>query len=78
MFGNSGSMAMLLAALLVCSAPPAISANTPRPDLGPNVSIFDPSMPASDIQRRINDIYTTQQHNEFGAERNALLFLPGE
>jgi len=77
MFGNSGPMATLLAVLL-CSATPAISANSNKPDLGPNVSVFDPSMPASAIQRRINDIYTTQQHNEFGPERNALLFLPGE
>ena len=64
--------------LLVGSALPAISANRKKPDLGPNVSVFDPSMSASAMQRRINDIYTTQQHNEFGPERNALLFLPGE
>jgi hypothetical protein len=78
MFGNSGPAATLLAVLLVGSATPAISASSNQPDLGPNVSVFDPSMPASAIQRRINDIYATQQHNEFGAERNALLFLPGE
>src|SRR3984957_5436335 len=77
MFGNSRLTATFLAVLL-CSASPAISANNHKPDLGPNVSVFDPSMPASSIQRRINDIYATQQHNEFGPERNALLFLPGE
>jgi hypothetical protein len=74
MFGSS--RLLLVAVLLACSAPAALSAT--KPDLGPNVSIFDPSMPAAAIQRRINDIYTTQQRNEFGAERNALLFLPGE
>ena len=79
MFGNSVSLATaLVAVLLAGSATPAISASSNKPDLGPNVSVFDPSMPASAIQRRINDIYATQQHNEFGAERNALLFLPGE
>jgi hypothetical protein len=78
MFGSSGPMATLLAVLLVAFTSPAIAAGSNKPDLGPNVSVFDPSMPASAIQRRINDIYTTQQHNEFGAERNALLFLPGE
>src|ERR1700729_424722 len=67
-----------LLAVLLGVATPAISANRKKPDLGPNVSVFDPSMSASAMQRRINDIYTTQQHNEFGPERNALLFLPGE
>jgi hypothetical protein len=30
------------------------------------------------MQRQIDDIYKTQQHNEFGEQRNALLFLPGK
>jgi hypothetical protein len=77
MFGNSRPMVALLA-LLVYAAPPAIAAGNNKPDLGPNVLIFDPSMPAATIQGRINGIYTTQQHNEFGVQRNALLFLPGE
>jgi len=29
------------------------------------------------MQRQIDDVYRTQQHNEFGSERNALIFLPG-
>lgn len=48
------------------------------PELGPNVSIFSPSIPAAEIQQQIDRIYATQQHNEFGTQRNALLFLPGE
>jgi len=75
MFGNVRPLP-LLAMLLASSTLPAICAS--KPDLGPNVSIFDPSMPVAAMQRRINDIYTTQQHNEFGSQRNALLFLPGE
>jgi hypothetical protein len=74
MFGNS----KFLFLLAVVSAVSAIAAAESKPDLGPNVLVFDPSMPAAAIQQRINDIYTIQQHNEFGAERNALLFLPGE
>ena len=35
-------------------------------------------MPAAEIQKQIDRIYAVQQHNEFGPERNALLFLPGE
>ncbi len=39
--------------------------------------IFDPSMPSQAIQKQIDAVYATQQHNEFGPQRNALLFLPG-
>jgi hypothetical protein len=42
------------------------------------VLIFTPSMPAAVIQERIDAVYATQQHNEFGPQRNALLFLPGD
>lgn len=47
------------------------------PDLGPNVSVFDPSMPASQIQSRINQVYGQQETNQFGSQRYALLFTPG-
>jgi len=49
-----------------------------RPDLGPNVLIFTPSMPAAEIQQQIDKVYAMQQHSEFGPARYALLFLPGE
>ncbi len=45
--------------------------------LGPNVSIFTPSTPQTEIQARIDDIYAQQEHSEFGSGRYALLFLPG-
>ncbi len=48
------------------------------PDLGPNVLVFDPSMPAAEIQAKIDKIYQAEQHSEFGSERYALLFLPGK
>ena len=48
------------------------------PNLGPNVLVFDPSMPASEIQQRIDKVYAIEQHSEFGSARYALLFLPGE
>ncbi len=54
-------------------------AQTPaRPDLGPNVLIFDPSQPAAAMQAAIDRVYAVQQHSEFGPDRNAILFLPGE
>jgi hypothetical protein len=49
-----------------------------KPDFGPNVLVFNPSMPATEIQKQIDKVYAAQQHSEFGTQRNAFLFLPGE
>ncbi|HEY6400593.1 MAG TPA: discoidin domain-containing protein, partial [Blastocatellia bacterium] len=48
-----------------------------NPDFGPNVVIFDPSMPMGSIQSQINSIFAVQQNNQFGAPRTAMLFKPG-
>src|SRR5450759_4129088 len=49
-----------------------------KPDFGPNVLIFNPSMPAAAIQEQIDKVYSIQQNSQFGPARNALLFLPGD
>jgi hypothetical protein len=64
--------ALLLALLLV----PIDSAQ--RPNFGPSVILFRPSMPAAAIQQQIDEVYAIQQHSEFGTARFALLFLPGD
>jgi hypothetical protein len=48
-----------------------------EPDLGPNVYVFDPSMPQSQIQATVDAIAAAQVPNQFGAQRYALLFKPG-
>jgi hypothetical protein len=48
-----------------------------QPDLGPNVYVFNPSMPQSEIQATVNAIATQQVPNQFGTQRYALLFEPG-
>ncbi|MGA2753241.1 MAG: coagulation factor 5/8 type domain-containing protein [Terracidiphilus sp.] len=53
-------------------------AEVPKPDLGPNVMIFDPSMPATEIQARIDKVYSIEEKSEFGPARYALLFMPGK
>ena len=63
--------------VLLATAPPAFAAKGAKPQFGPNVLIFDPSMPSRVIQKQIDAVYAIQQHNEFGPQRNALLFLPG-
>jgi len=65
------------AGLLAAVALPALAAKAAKPEFGPNVLIFDPAMASTAIQKQIDAVYATQQHNEFGPQRNALLFLPG-
>jgi hypothetical protein len=48
-----------------------------QPDFGPNVVIFDPSMPTSQIQATVDLIANQQVPNQFGTQRYALLFKPG-
>ena len=45
---------------------------------GPNVYVFDPSMPAKDIEKTAAGIFAKMESNQFGPERFALLFKPGE
>jgi hypothetical protein len=47
------------------------------PDFGPNVMIFDPSMPTSQIRTAVDTIANQQISNQFGTQRYALLFMPG-
>jgi hypothetical protein len=64
-------------AVLLAAALPALAAKGPKPEFGPHVLIFDPSMPSPAIQKQIDAVYQTQARNEFGPQRNALMFLPG-
>jgi hypothetical protein len=66
----------MLGLLAVCAAPPT-AARPAQPDFGPNVLVFNPSMPAAAIQSQIDQVYAVQRKSEFGPARNALLFLPG-
>ncbi len=50
---------------------------TSTPDLGPNVIVFDPSMPQADIQAKVDAIAAQQVNNELGTDRYSLLFKPG-
>jgi len=47
------------------------------PDFGPNVIVFDSSMPTSQIQGTVDAIASKQVSNQFGTDRYALLFKPG-
>jgi hypothetical protein len=45
--------------------------------LGPNVLVFDPSMPTSQIQAAVDAVAARQVDNEMGTDRYSLLFEPG-
>jgi hypothetical protein len=73
----------VLAAAALCAVVPAVALGDPPPKanatvLGPNVFVFDPKMPAADIQKTADDIFSKMEANEFGSERYALLFKPGK
>ena len=50
----------------------------PANPFGPNVLIFDPSMPTGQIQAAIDGIHAQQVGAEMGTNRYALLFAPGD
>jgi hypothetical protein len=65
-------------ALFTSIASSATAATAATPDFGPNVLLFNPSMSSATIQSQIDKVYASQRRNEFGPERNAILFLPGD
>ncbi|HEV2243639.1 MAG TPA: adenylyl cyclase [Streptosporangiaceae bacterium] len=78
--------AAVLAALALCvggAAAQATAGVAPavqvagEPDFGPNVYVFTPGMPESQIQATVNSIASQQISNQFGTQRYALLFEPG-
>jgi hypothetical protein len=47
-------------------------------NFGPNVFIFDPSMPMTTIQNKLDSIFAAQENSEFGSSRYAYFFKPGQ
>jgi hypothetical protein len=48
-----------------------------QPNFGPNVYVFSPSMPQSQIQATVDSIASQQTSDQFGTQRYTLLFEPG-
>src|SRR2546423_961112 len=59
------------------AAPPAPKPAAGPPSFGPNVFVFTPSTPQSQIQQTVDMIASQQVPSQFGAGRFALLFQPG-
>ena len=74
----AGALALPTATASAAPAPvPAPGPTAPGPDLGANVTVFDPSMPVAQIQARADALWASQRDNEMGEQRYALLFRPG-
>ena len=58
-----------LAVGVASAGPPPAGAATSAPEFGPNVIIFDPSMPVGDIQATVDAIHAQQVDDEMGANR---------
>jgi hypothetical protein len=63
-----------LTAVPASAAPVAVAV---APNLGSNVTVFDPSMPVEQIQATLDATYAKQVDNEMGTARFAYLFKPG-
>jgi hypothetical protein len=82
---RAGAIVTITALMLACfGLAPFASATTSskqsksrQPDFGPNVYIFNPGMPLSQIQSTVDSIATQQVSNQFGTQRYALFFEPG-
>ena len=56
---------------------PAVASASGGPSFGPNVIVFNPSMPQSEIQSMLDAISAQQVPNQFGTQRYAIMFEPG-
>jgi hypothetical protein len=76
----TGLLALLVTGLVSgpVYAAPATPPGSGSVDLGPNVKVFDPSMPTSQIRADVDAIYHRQVDAEMETGRVALLFMPGE
>jgi len=75
--GRAFALGLALAAV-VSATGPAAAASPPRTaDLGPNVTIFDPSMPVSQIQATLDATHAAQVNDEMGTNRLTFFFKPG-
>src|SRR5215472_14813937 len=72
-----GALAVMAPATAGATTTVADSQQPAQPDFGPNVLIFTPSMPLSQIQSTVDAVAAQQVGNQFGTQRFALLFEPG-
>jgi hypothetical protein len=70
-------VALAVAVSLPGTATASAQAVDRNPDLGANVTVFDPSMPVSEIQAILDATHAAQVDDEMGTDRYAYFFKPG-
>jgi hypothetical protein len=78
--GSRSTLAILTVLASLLAATPEARADGRAANttvFGPNVFVFDPTMPAAEVEKTANEIFAKMEKNQFGPERYALLFKPG-
>ncbi|MEV6987439.1 adenylyl cyclase [Sphaerisporangium sp. NPDC051017] len=77
--GRAFALSLVLVSGVVVTGTPAASSSPHHGPVGfgANVTVFDPSMPVSEIEAVLDATHATQVDNEMGANRYAFLFKPG-
>ena len=75
--GPAATAAVATPAAPVAPAVGAVAPSTTGGTLGPDVYIFNPSMPQASIQSTLDSIASQQVSNQFGSQRYAVFFQPG-
>ncbi|KUL28449.1 adenylyl cyclase [Actinoplanes awajinensis] len=76
-FAAALAIGLAITGLATQATPAAAHPGPATPDLGKNVTVFDPSMPVSQIQATLDAANAKQVDNEMGTDRYAFLFKPG-
>jgi hypothetical protein len=78
LIGRALALTLVLTTVTTASGTAAAAeTHSDTPDFGPNVTIFDPSMPVTQIQATLDAAHAAQVDNEMGTNRHAYLFKPG-
>jgi hypothetical protein len=70
-------LTLAVTATATASIAAAAPAHPAAPNLGANVTVFDPAMPVGEIQATLDAAHAAQVDNEMGTARHAYLFKPG-
>lgn len=72
------AVATALTTMTAAQASPPQQVDPYDPDLGPNVTVVDPSTPQAEIQATLDEIAEQQIDAEMSTDRYAVLFKPGQ
>ena len=67
-------LGLVLTTTVLATGTPAVAerSHPGLPDLGPNVTVFDPAMPVSEIQATADRIYNEQVNDEMSTTSSAI------